>query len=260
MAAQYTYGTGPTAASRLEDIGEFFNPLAAALVREFVTDKRDVAVDLGCGPGFTTRMLADAADCVETYGLDNSPDFLESASARFQDLHFLRHDLTQVPFPVAGDVMYARFVLCHLPNPLDLITAWSSQLRPGGLLFIDEIDTIETRMPVFATYLDVAQGIVGSQHGSLYLGGILSSACRGAEVLHNECTTLSVPNRQAASWFLPNARTVWNVNEWVSSNIAIATRRTVVEELERLMSSQDSHSDITWRLRSIVLKNKRGLG
>jgi len=97
---KYTFGTSNKAASRLESIAEFFNPLARSLVREHANEAATTAVDLGCGPGFTTDMLSHATDCPEIYGLDNSQEFLLAARERFSRYTFLQHDATQIPFPV----------------------------------------------------------------------------------------------------------------------------------------------------------------
>ena len=57
-AVEYTFGTNSAAALRLEEIGKYFNPRAADFIRQFASGVPDIAVDLGCGPGFTTNMLA----------------------------------------------------------------------------------------------------------------------------------------------------------------------------------------------------------
>ena len=197
--SEYTYGTSSTATSRLEEVAKFFNPLATDLIRQFVSVPRDTAVDIGCGPGFSTNMLAEAAMCRNTYGLDRSREFLELATERFDDCRFLEHDVTQVPFPVTADVMYARFVLCHLREPVKLVANWITQLNPMGLLFVDEIDAIDTDLEVFRTYLAMAEGIIATQRACLYVGKTLGAADYDAEALFNESVVLPVTNRQAAS-------------------------------------------------------------
>ena len=253
---KYTFGTSSAAASRLEEIARFFNPLAGDLIRGFVRNPIGVAVDLGCGPGFTTDMLAGATGCREAYGLDNSDAFLEAAARRFDHCKFLQHDLTQLPFPVAGDAMYARFLLCHLKSPLDLIAAWMTQCHPGGILFVDEIDAIDTDLPPFKTYLAMAEGMIASQGGDLFLGGALATAEYDAEVLLNEPTVLPVPNWQAATWFHPNTQTIWNENPFVLDCLTPEERKTIGDELAQLKIKKTPDSDITWRLRRLVFRKK----
>jgi SAM-dependent methyltransferase len=255
---QYTFGTSSVAAARLEDIAGVFNPLAAEFIRPFVPEPRDTAMDLGCGPGFTTNMLAGAVGCATTYGLDSSPEFLEMARRRFSDCVFLEHDVTKAPFPVMVDVMYARFLLCHLRNPLDVIDLWITQLNPGGLLFLEEIDSIDTAVDVFKTYLAVNEGLIASEGASLYVGQAMATVNYRADVLLNAVAVLPVANHQAASWFFPNTRTIWRESDYVKERLSPEERENVGRELARLKEKEDSRSDITWRLRRFVLSRQTG--
>ena len=253
---EYTFGTSATAASRLEEIAKYFNPLAADLIQRFASTPCDIAVDIGCGPGFTTDMLAAAANCQKTYGLDISREFLEIATQRFAHCTFLEHDVTQVPFPLTADVMYARFVLCHLREPLKLVAHWITQLNSGGLLFVDEIDAVDTDLEVFKTYLAMAEGIIATQGACLYVGKALGAAGHEAAALVNESVVIPVTNCQAASWFLPNTQTIWNENQYVLEHLSPKERDAIGSELNRLMTTRDSRSNITWRLRRLVLKKQ----
>ena len=251
---KYTFGTDSEAARRLEEIGKFYNPRSIDFIRQFISSVPDIAVDLGCGPGITTHMLKEATNCRKTYGLDNSSEFLESARQKFKDYTFLEHDITQVPFPVTSDVMYARFLLCHLRDPLKVIHIWTSQLRPEGLLFVEEIDAIETDLEVFRIYLSMAEGIIAAQGGSLYVGNTLAAADYKEEVIVNEQIILSVPDWQAATWFFPNTQTIWNENTYVLDHLSPEERKSIGNELGKLKEKKDSTSSITWRSRRLVIR------
>ncbi len=254
---QYTYGTDYSAASRLEKIGEHFNPLASDFIRQFKPGpEKGIAVDLGCGPGFTTGMLAEVMETAKTYGLDSSGEFLEMASQRFTNCTFLEHDITRVPFPVSANVMYARFLLCHLKEPLDVIDLWITQMNPEGLLFIEETDWIETDLEVFNRYLDMAEGIVSQQGASLFVGKILETAEYKADVLLNTSCAMSIANCMAASWFYPNTQTIWKENSYVLQRLCLEEIETISQELAEVVKGEDAHSNITWNMRRLVLKKK----
>ena len=155
-SARYTFGTSPAAAERLRSIGDFFNPIADMHIRRFVKTRAEVAIDLGCGPGFTTAMLAGATRCRDTYGLDRSGEFLAGARQEFGQYTFLEHDVTQVPFPVTPDVMYCRFVRSHLKHPVEIINRWLTQLQPRGFLFVDELNDIDSVL-VFLNFLNAEE-------------------------------------------------------------------------------------------------------
>ena len=254
--ATYTFGTSPAAALRLEEIAGYFDPLAAVFIRQLTPEMPETALDLGCGPGFTTNMLAEATGCQATYGMDTSPEFLGIARQHFGNCTFMEHDVTTVPFPVTASIMYSRFLLCHLREPLDVIDAWMSQLKPEGLLFIEEIDAIYTDIDVFRTYLFLAEGIVAAQGASLFVGETLARAKYQWEVILNEPVQLPVMNRQAAGWFYWNTQTIWKENPYVLDYLSPGESESIAEQLARLKKGNDSQSNITWKMRRLVLKKR----
>ncbi|NHI93986.1 MAG: hypothetical protein EAX96_15970 [Candidatus Lokiarchaeota archaeon] len=54
---KYTFGASQIAADRLENISNFFNPLALSFIKENVDYPVDSAMDLGCCPGFATKNI-----------------------------------------------------------------------------------------------------------------------------------------------------------------------------------------------------------
>src|SRR5512139_362061 len=121
---RYTLGTDRTAALRLETLSSFFNLHSLQFIQEFITAPVKSALDLGCGPGFTTAMIAEATGCPNVCGLDSSSRFLKAAAARFTQCRFLKHDVSHTPFPVRADLIYARFLLTHLKNQAELVNQW----------------------------------------------------------------------------------------------------------------------------------------
>lgn len=253
---KYTFGTSDAAAARLEEIAGFFNPLALQFIRRYATAPVGSAVDLGCGPGFTTDMLAEATQCENVYGLDKSDHFLKMAAERFPHCTFMEHDVRENPFPVRADVMYVRFLLSHLKEVVELVNTWIPELNRSGVLLIEELETVHTDPEVFNTYLSMSEGIVASQGASLYVGPILAEGEYVADALCNECVTIPVSNSQAATWFLPNASTIWEENEYVLARLSQSERESVREELTRLRERDDGQSDITWYMRRLVLRRR----
>ena len=115
----YAFGDTEPAERRLALLAEIFEPSSRAFLATHVAGAQ-LAVDLGCGPGHTTRLLAEVTGAGRTVGLDWSPSFLAAAGRdHLAGIEFVGHDLTRLPFPVAGqgaDVGYARYLLAHLPQ------------------------------------------------------------------------------------------------------------------------------------------------
>jgi SAM-dependent methyltransferase len=69
-----------------------------------------------------------------------------------------------------ADVVYARYLLSHLPDPESRVRAWRAALRPGGRLLIEENTALRIDHPVFRRYEDAVALVMGSAGGDLYVG------------------------------------------------------------------------------------------
>lgn len=157
---KYTFGTSNAAAARLAEMAKFFNPIATHLLKKYVEESAGTVVDVGCGPGFTTNMLYHATKSQDIFGLDNSPDFLAFARTHFPYYNFIEHNVMQVPFPITADLLNVRFVLSHLPDPVERIRDWVTQLNASGTLIIEEVEAVETEVELFQVYLSINEALV----------------------------------------------------------------------------------------------------
>jgi len=251
---RYTFGTSELAAQRLKSIGDFFNPLAQEFITEYLQPPAEIALDLGCGPGYTTRMLAEATHAKNVYGCDLSDDFLAGARTLFPECQFIKHDVTQTPFPVKAGVIYARFILAHLKDICPIIERWVGELEAGGTLFIEEVEEIFTENPLFKKYLDVNEGLISTQGAVLFAGRIMRNCTSRYKVLLNEAVLLPVPDWQAANWFYPNTETIWKTEEYVRGRIPEQERLAVAAGLKALIQRPTAQSGITWQMRRVVIR------
>jgi trans-aconitate 2-methyltransferase len=251
---RYTFGTTKKAAGRLGEIARVFNPLAEEFLTKHITGKIETALDLGCGPGFTTDMIYRALRCKKVYGFDNSKEMLEYAKKQFKNCNFILHDIKDFPFPVKPDFMYARFLLSHMKNVIDLVNKWLNELKKGGYLLIEEVEDIATDVEAFKKYLSINRGLVASEGAVLYVGKILSAGDYDAEVLYNEKISLKVNNSTAASWFYPNTVTIWEKEKYVQNKLSRGEREQISKEFFRILKENDESSNITWYMRRILLR------
>lgn len=114
--------------------GERGRPFADLLARVGAADPVDV-VDLGCGPGNLTRLLAEMWPTARVRGVDSSAPMIETA----------RRDVPEVEFELADlrdwmgrredvDVLVSNATLQWLPDHLDLLPDLAARVRPGGWL------------------------------------------------------------------------------------------------------------------------------
>jgi trans-aconitate methyltransferase len=165
--ARYAYGDSVSAGDRLDLVARVFEPTSRRFLERAAPRAPRLALDLGCGPDNTTRLIADALRPRRTVGLDRSGSFLERARlGALPGVEFLEHDVYVTPFPVGpADVIYCRLVLAHLPDRPGVVSRWTTQLAPGGVALLDEVEEIQTDEPAFTEYLPIAIGVVEARGG-----------------------------------------------------------------------------------------------
>jgi trans-aconitate 2-methyltransferase len=170
-------------------------------------------------------------------------------------VEFAVHDVTVVPFPCPpAGLVYGRFLLSHLPDPPATLAAWTTQLAPGGLLLVDEVDRIHTTQPALRGYLDTAAALLAARGHSLEIGGSLHRLPDppGAARRSDRVARLAPPAARAAELFAQNLA-VWRDN---AVDAAIATEAA----LDRLaadlhaVATGSSAGTITWELRQLAFQ------
>lgn len=95
---------------------------------------RDI-VDLGCGTGEPTRLLAERFPDARVLGVDSSAEMLARADAAgLPNLRFEREDILEL----AGeyDLIFSNAALQWLPDHPALLARLWERLRPGGVLAV----------------------------------------------------------------------------------------------------------------------------
>lgn len=107
-----------------------------------VLPREGVVVDVGCGFGLLSGLLALDQPGRQVIGLDVDEAKLATARALVGDrVDFRSVDLDQgAPLPEA-DAVVIWDVLHHLERPEELVRRAAAALRPGGVLVIKENDT-----------------------------------------------------------------------------------------------------------------------
>lgn len=106
----------------------FVTDLGAAVLELLAPQPRERILDVGCGDGVLTRMIADLGCTV--VGLDSSPDFV--ASARKLGLDVVETDAAQMKFDRCFDAVFSNAALHWMKDPDAVIRCVARALRPGG--------------------------------------------------------------------------------------------------------------------------------
>jgi trans-aconitate 2-methyltransferase len=102
-----------------------------------------VAVDIGCGPGNSTELLASRFPEAEVFGVDNSDDMLAKARERLPAINFVKGDVATWRSATAPDVIFANAVMQWIPRHVYVMTRLVNQLSPGGRLAVQAPDNLD---------------------------------------------------------------------------------------------------------------------
>jgi len=236
----YTFGDGDVAERRLRHLAETYAQSSAALLRRIPATEGG-AVDVGCGPGHTTELLASALRPAWTVGLDRSARLLAAARARLPSLRFLEHDVTVAPFPAPpAAVVYSRFLLTHLPDPAGAVRTWAAALAPGGRLVLEETAALSSEHPAVQRYYDLVDALQEHYGQRFRIGRGLGELTRGAglEVEEAGVAVLTLPARRMALLHALNLRT-WGTDPFAREHFDPAELARLSGILERIASGEE---------------------
>jgi trans-aconitate 2-methyltransferase len=255
----YAFGDSAPAARRLALLADLFEPASRSFLARFADRRPGLAVDLGCGTGHTTRLLASVLAPRHALGLDQSASFVALAAADAPPgVEFAVHDVTRAPLPCPpADLLSCRLLLSHLPDPPATLATWATQLAPGGLLLVDEVERIHTTDPALRGYLDTAATLLASRGQTLEIGPILHRLPDppGLTRRHDRLATLSPPAPRAAAMFAQNLA-IWGPQAVTDGVVGEREVRLLVEDLE-LVAAGGRAATITWELRQLAYRRLR---
>jgi trans-aconitate 2-methyltransferase len=113
------------------------------------------AVDLGCGPGNSTELIAARYPDAAVIGVDSAPDMIEAAKARLPGARFELCRIEEWAEPGPWDLIYANAALQWVGGHESLLPKLAQRLAPGGSLAIQMPDNLDE--PSHASMRTVAQ-------------------------------------------------------------------------------------------------------
>ncbi len=155
---EYVLGTGQDELDRLGLQHRLWSDAAHAAWRLARIQPGSRVLDVGCGPGYAAMDIAQlVAPTGEVVGVDESPNFIaylndQAKSRRLAHTTGVQGDVQNLPSVLAAanlapqasrpeplfDVAYARWVLCFVPRPQDVVTGVAQLLKPGGRFVVHD--------------------------------------------------------------------------------------------------------------------------
>jgi ubiquinone/menaquinone biosynthesis C-methylase UbiE len=133
---RYIHGTHKSEQARLAEL----NNLTNASFIEFVEVKEtDHVLELGSGLGILAEKISQKLVSGRMTGIEISSEQIAKCPPENEKLVFIRGDAQDLPFKDnTFDVVYCRYILEHVPDPLRMLQEARRVLKPGGKLFIQE--------------------------------------------------------------------------------------------------------------------------
>lgn len=146
--------------------------------------------DVGCGGGDVSCLLArlvGPTGRVVATDLDRKILSLaqqEAVAQCLDQIDFQPSDIRSGPPDDTFDVVYARFLLTHLPNAAAALAAMRSVLRPGGRIAVEDIDFAGhfcyPPAEAFDRFVDLYSQVVQRRGGDPFIGPRLPSLLQDA--------------------------------------------------------------------------------
>jgi trans-aconitate 2-methyltransferase len=97
-------------------------------------------IDIGCGPGNSTELLAERFPDAEILGLDSSPDMLVAARKRLPKATFIEADIAKWSPEGPADLLFANAIFQWVPNHLEVVGRLFDALHGGAVLALQVPD------------------------------------------------------------------------------------------------------------------------
>ncbi len=151
----YVLATGAAAARRLHVLHNIYSPAGKRILLQAGLAEGMRVADFGCGVGVVTQMLAQiVGPSGSVTGIDVNGAQLEQAAelcakAGLKNTRFVEASAECTGLPRNSfDLVYCRFLLLHLPDPVSCIREMKAVLKPGGIIVVEDGDlTSATSVP-----------------------------------------------------------------------------------------------------------------
>jgi trans-aconitate 2-methyltransferase len=255
----YTFGDNDTAAERLRLLAAAYEPSSRAFIERLGREPPRVAIDLGCGLGYTTALLQAASGAALTIGLDSSARFLARAwRGSPRGVAFAEHDVTRVPFPAPpAELIYGRFIVTHLPDADAALARWADGAATRGRLALEEVDALTADDPTLIRYYRLVEAMQAARGQRTYVGRDLTAlpASSPWAVERADVVSIELPAATAARLHTLNFRT-WRREPFITSTVEALELDRLAAALDELAAGTRVAPPVRWRLAQVVLRRR----
>ncbi len=144
--SEYILRGGAEGRERLRTLSRVMRPTSLSLLQRAGIRPGMACLEVGCGGG---DLAFDMARMTGTSGRVVGIDFdqteldlakSEAAIMKLNNLEFQLADITENGSGADFDLVHARFLLTHLPDPAATVAKMWQALRPSGVVVVEDID------------------------------------------------------------------------------------------------------------------------
>lgn len=145
MRSGYVLGNLAKEIERLEIQASLFAPLSHQALLKAGIEKGTRCIDIGCGSGSVTRMIADiVGKSGHVVGVDIDGKYLKycRSISHQRNIDFVRDDIakSRLHETEGFDIVFSRFLFVHLKDRKSALRTMKRLLKPGGSMVIQELD------------------------------------------------------------------------------------------------------------------------
>ncbi len=238
---KYAFGDFDIARERMAIVADTFEAPTRRLLADLPPMQPRYVLDMGCGPGHASALLQARFPHSEVTGLDGSAAMVDEARGRVPGAWFTIADVTG-PLRLPADVVYARMLLGHLPDPEVAVARWAAAIRPPGLIVCEEPVRYLSANPLFTRYEAAVTAVVSARGATLWAGPVLDTDPPGCRRVLDRVVEHPVRVGRAAAMFWRNAVT------WANE---VAGSEQLIEPL-RTLEADDPDEHVRWEIRQTV--------
>jgi ubiquinone/menaquinone biosynthesis C-methylase UbiE len=180
-AESYVHGTAPAEQERLAALNRMTN---RAFIDFLGVPANGRVLEVGSGLGLLASEVAGAAEGVHVWGVERSAEQI-AAAVRHSRVSYVQGDAHHLDFPDGTfDLAYARYVLEHVADPLQVLREMRRVTRPGGRVAACENDVslfrVDPPCPAFETVFAAFQQLQAMLGGDSLVGRRLYRLFRAA--------------------------------------------------------------------------------
>jgi trans-aconitate 2-methyltransferase len=181
------------------------------LLAQVPLQKPRLIVDLGCGPGNSTELLAERYPQSQVMGLDSSPDMLRKARERLPNCTFVEADLADWKAEPGTDLIFGNAVMQWLPEHPAIMRRLIEGMAPGGVLAIQMPDN--TREPALRFQKEVGDSGPWKEHPEIKAAArddlpsveeyydLLKPVCSHLDIWHTVYNHVMASAQGITEWF-----------------------------------------------------------